>query len=226
MNVLYPVLCSNILICNIKVETHFLVNMNVVNLVIDTESHKDMERAGSSLHISSPGTKSTSENWKPQQPVKGVEAGAEYFRSLESHRAIKVKGKSVWFGLAIALFTGFCYAAFSPLFNVATNDQVHLLKPGVPHLVVYTTFFYFSTAFVICSLVVNVYLLYYPVLGIPKSSLALYYQDRDGRLIAITAGLLCGIGNGFQFMGGQAAGYAAADAVQVTRLVTLLACWV
>lgn len=158
-----------------------------------------MDRAGNSFNVSS----------------QGVVSGAEYFRSLESHRAIKVKGKSVVFGLAIALFTGLCYAAFSPLFNVATNDQFHFLKPGVPHLVVYTTFFYFSTAFVLCSLLVNVYLLYHPVLGVPKSSLAMYWRDRDGRAIAILAGLLCGIGNGFQFMGGQAAGYAAADAVQV-----------
>lgn len=119
------------------------------------------------------------------------------------------------FGLSIALFTGLSYAAFSPLFNLATNDQFHFLKPGVPHLVVYTTFFYFSTAFVICSLLVNVYLLYHPVLGIPPSSLRLYWRDGEGRGIAVLAGLLCGVGNGFQFMGGQAAGYAAADAVQV-----------
>ena len=33
------------------------------------------------------------------------------------------------------------------------------------------------------------------------------------------AGLLCGFGNGFQFMGGQAAGYAAADAVQVRAVL-------
>uniref|UniRef100_A0A7I4AT52 Uncharacterized protein n=1 Tax=Physcomitrium patens TaxID=3218 RepID=A0A7I4AT52_PHYPA len=66
-------------------------------------------------------------------------------------------------------------ASFSPLFNVATNDQFHLLKP-----------------------------------------------DREGRHIAIVAGLLCGVGNGFQFMGGQAAGYAAADAVQALPLVGTL----
>lgn len=34
------------------------------------------------------------------------------------------------------------------------------------------------------------------------------------------AGLLCGFGNGLQFMGGQAAGYAAADAVQALPLVS------
>lgn len=117
------------------------------------DSNEDVERVGgNSFNVLS----------------EGVVSGAEYFQSLESHRAIKVKGKSVYFGLAIALFTGFCYAMFSPLFNVATNDQFHLLPPGVPHLVVYTTFFYFSTAFVVCSLVVNVYLLYHPCSASPR----------------------------------------------------------
>ena len=35
------------------------------------------------------------------------------------------------------------------------------------------------------------------------------------------AGLLCGFGNGLQFMGGQAAGYAAADAVQVSWIISM-----
>ncbi|XP_062112036.1 ureide permease 1-like [Humulus lupulus] len=37
---------------------------------------------------------------------------------------------------------------------------------------------------------------------------------------ALMAGLLCRFGNGLQFMGGQAAGYAAADAVQALPLVS------
>ncbi|KAL0336507.1 UNVERIFIED_CONTAM: Ureide permease 1 [Sesamum radiatum] len=72
---------------------------------------------------------------------------------------------------------------FSPAFNLATNDKWHTLKDGVPHLSVYTAFFYFSGW-------------------------------------ALLAGLLCGFGNGLQFMGGQAAGYAAADAVQALPLVS------
>ena len=47
------------------------------------------------------------------------------------------------------------------------------------------------------------------------STLGAYAGDWNGRAWALLAGLLCGFGNGFQFMGGQAAGYAAADAVQV-----------
>lgn len=37
-----------------------------------------------------------------------------------------------------------CHVARS---NLATNDQWNRLPEGVPHLVVYTAFFYFSTSF-------------------------------------------------------------------------------
>jgi glucose uptake protein GlcU len=47
-------------------------------------------------------------------------------------------------------------------------------------------------------------------------------RDWKGRDLAVLAGLVCGFGNGFQFMGGQAAGYAAADAVQALPLVGTL----
>jgi len=147
---------------------------------------------------------------------------AEFLHNLEDQRAIKIKGRSVGFGLGIALFTGACYALFSPLFNLATNDQFHLLKPDVPHLVVYTTFFYFSTSFFICAMLLNILLLYYPLVGLPKSSLHAYLRDWEGRYPAVLAGLICGFGNSFQFMGGQAAGYAAADAVQALPLVGTL----
>lgn len=66
------------------------------------------------------------------------------------------------------------------------------------------------------ALILNITFLYRPVLNLPKSSLKAYVKDWDGRGWALLAGLLCGFGNGLQFMGGQAAGYAAADAVQVS----------
>lgn len=112
-------------------------------------------------------------------------------------------------------FAGVCFSLFSPAFNLATNDQWHTLKEGVPHLVVYTAFFYFSVSCFILAVILNVYFLYYPLLGLPRSSFRAYLNDWNGRHWAFLAGLLCGFGNGFQFMGGQAAGYAAADAVQV-----------
>ncbi|CAK9863326.1 unnamed protein product [Sphagnum jensenii] len=150
-----------------------------------------------------------------------VKAGsAQYLTQLEEQRAMKITGAKVTFGLAIAVASGICFALFSPAFNLATNDQWHRLKPGVPHLVVYTAFFYFSTMSFVWGITVNTVLLYRPLLGLPKSSLKMYINDWRGRQWALLAGLLCGLGNGFQFMGGQAAGYAAADAVQALPLVS------
>lgn len=71
-------------------------------------------------------------------------------------------------------------------------------------------------------MVLNLTFLYYPILNAPKSSLKAYLNDWNGRGWALLAGLLCGFGNGLQFMGGQAAGYAAADAVQVCTFIDVL----
>ncbi|OIW02182.1 hypothetical protein TanjilG_02406 [Lupinus angustifolius] len=150
-----------------------------------------------------------------------VKAGtADFLIELEKKRAIKVFGKSTFIGLAITFFAGVCFSLFSPAFNLATNDQWHTLKKGVPHLSVYTAFFYFSVSCFVIAIILNITFLYHPVLNLPKSSLKAYLRDWDGRSWALLAGLLCGFGNGLQFMGGQAAGYAAADAVQALPLVS------
>ncbi|CAL5430787.1 unnamed protein product [Camellia sinensis] len=148
---------------------------------------------------------------------------AGFLIELENRRAIKVFGKSTVIGLAITFFAGVCFSLFSPAFNLATNDQWHSLKHGVPHLSVYTAFFYFSVSCFVIAIILNISFLYHPVLNLPRSSLRAYLTDWNGRGWALLAGLLCGFGNGLQFMGGQAAGYAAADAVQVMSLVRLLA---
>ncbi|XP_028801089.1 ureide permease 1 [Neltuma alba] len=150
-----------------------------------------------------------------------VKAGtAAFLIELEKRRSIKVLGKSTMVGLAITFFAGVCFSLFSPAFNLATNDQWHTLKKGVSHLSVYTAFFYFSVSCFVIAIVLNITFLYYPVLNLPKSSLKAYLGDWNGRGWAFLAGLLCGFGNGLQFMGGQAAGYAAADAVQALPLVS------
>ncbi|KAL2349164.1 hypothetical protein Fmac_003164 [Flemingia macrophylla] len=133
---------------------------------------------------------------------------------------VQVFGKSTLIGLAITFFAGLCFSMFSPAFNVATNDQWHTLKPGVPHLTVYTAFFYFSVSCFVIAVILNITFLYHPILNLPKSSFKAYLADSDGRVWALLAGILCGFGNGLQFMGGQAAGYAAADAVQALPLVS------
>ncbi|KAF5449528.1 hypothetical protein F2P56_029963 [Juglans regia] len=145
---------------------------------------------------------------------------AGFLIELENRRAIKVFGKSTLIGLAIAFFAGVSFSLFSPAFNLATNDQWHTLKEGVPHLSVYTTFFYFSVSCFVLAIILNITFLYHPVLNLPRSSLKAYLRDWNGRGWAFLAGFLCGFGNGLQFMGGEAAGYAAADAVQALPLVS------
>ncbi|EFJ12276.1 hypothetical protein SELMODRAFT_124621 [Selaginella moellendorffii] len=154
--------------------------------------------------------------------VKAQAGTAEFLDQLEHKRAIKNTTSNTILGLGIIFFAGACFSLFSPAFNVATNDQWHTLKPGVPRLVVYTAFFYFSTSFFVLALFLSLVLLYRPAVGLPKSSLTAYVADWNGRPWALLAGLLCGFGNGLQFMGGQAAGYAAADAVQAMPLVSTL----
>ncbi|KAM5567381.1 ureide permease 2-like [Rosa sericea] len=145
---------------------------------------------------------------------------ANYLVQIENQRAIKVFGKKTYIGLTITFFAGLCFSLFTPAFNVATNDQWHTLKKGVPHLVVYTAFFYFSASCFVIAIILNIIFLYRPILDLPKSSFKAYLNDWEGRGWALLAGLICGFGNGLQFMGGQAAGYAAADSVQALPLVS------
>lgn len=145
---------------------------------------------------------------------------ANFLIELENKRAIKVFGKSTFLGLGITFFAGICFSLFSPAFNLATNDQWNTLKEGVHRLTVYTAFFYFSVSCFVVAVILNINFLYRPLLNLPKSSFKSYLYDWNGRGWALLAGLLCGFGNGLQFMGGQAAGYAAADAVQALPLVS------
>lgn len=145
---------------------------------------------------------------------------ADFLLQLENKRSIKVFGKSTFIGLGITFFAGVCFSLFSPAFNLATNDQWDTLKDGVPHLSVYTTFFWFSVSCFVIAVILNISFLYHPILNLPRSSLKAYLTDWNGRGWAFLAGFLCGFGNGLQFMGGQAAGYAAADAVQALPLVS------
>ncbi|XP_010514127.1 PREDICTED: ureide permease 1 isoform X1 [Camelina sativa] len=151
---------------------------------------------------------------------KAKEGTAAFLIEIEKQRAIKVFGKSTIIGLAITFFAGICFSLFSPAFNLATNDQWHTLKHGVPKLNVYTAFFYFSVSAFVIALILNIRFLYWPILGLPRSSFKAYLNDWNGRGWSFLAGFLCGFGNGLQFMGGQAAGYAAADAVQALPLVS------
>lgn len=163
------------------------------------------------------------EEAKPDVPraVEKIEAGtADFLIHLEDKRSIKVLGSNTLVGLGIVTFAGVCYSLFAPAFNLATNDQWHTLRDGVPHLVVYTAFFYFSLSSFVVGLALNTWFLYRPMAGVPRSSLRTYISDWEGRELALLAGMVSGLGNAFTFMAGQAAGYAAADSVQALPLVS------
>ncbi|CAL4993450.1 unnamed protein product [Urochloa decumbens] len=147
---------------------------------------------------------------------------AEFLAEVEKRRSIKAAGSSTFTGLVIVLFSGFCFFIYSPALNLAANDQWHFLKKGVPHLVVYTAFFYFYLSGFLIAICVNIWLLYRPVAGVPSSSIGAYFRDWNGRHWGLLSGLLCGFANGFQFMGGQAAGFATADAVLASPLICTL----
>ncbi|XP_062203292.1 ureide permease 1-like [Phragmites australis] len=155
-----------------------------------------------------------------QAQVKAAVGTAEFLFDLEEKRSIKVMGSHTLLGLGIVVFAGVFYGLFSPAFNLATNDQWHALPDGIPHLVVYTAYFYFSLACLAVSVGLNVLFLYRPMVGVPRSTLAAYLRDGEGRGLALMAGMVCGLGNAFTFMAGQAAGYAAADSVQALPLVS------
>lgn len=162
--------------------------------------------------------------------TQSIQDGSIVFKATDPvsvYIFLQVSGKSTLVGLCIIFFAGVSLSFFSPAFNLATNDQWHTLKEGIPHLSVYTAFFYFSTSFFVLAFVINLILLYFPILNLPKTSFKGYLTDWNGRGLALLAGLLCGFGNGLEFMGGQAAGYAAADSVQVSVfiLLTNMATW-
>ncbi|CAL5093460.1 unnamed protein product [Urochloa decumbens] len=181
---------------------------DLAELLLEKEAPKDLEEAKQDA----PGA---------TQKLEKVEAGtAEFLVHLEEKRSIKVLGSNTLLGLGIVIFAGIFYALFAPLFNLATNDQWHALPSGVPHLVVYTAYFYFSLACLAVSVALNVWFLYRPMVGVPRSTVAAYLRDGEGRWLALLAGMVCGLGNAFTFMAGQAAGYAAADSVQALPLVS------
>ncbi|TYH33993.1 hypothetical protein ES332_D13G097900v1 [Gossypium tomentosum] len=67
-------------------------------------------------------------------PIRKAKAGtATFLIELEKRRSIKVFGKSMFIGLTLTFFAGVCFSLFSPAFNLATNDQWHTLKQGVPN---------------------------------------------------------------------------------------------
>ncbi|KAL5549133.1 hypothetical protein UlMin_004364 [Ulmus minor] len=70
----------------------------------------------------------------------------------------------------------------------------------------YFIFFYFSVSCFIIAIILNIIFLYHLILNLPKTTFRAYLNEWNGKGWAFLANLLCGFGNGLQFMGGQAAG--------------------
>ncbi|KAL6623027.1 hypothetical protein ACP70R_021459 [Stipagrostis hirtigluma subsp. patula] len=191
--------------------------ISILGTNISTRTYGDREISRDIAHEEA--LRNTDDN-EHNTSVEAKPGTAEFIEQLEKRRAIKVIGSNKLLGLGLVFFAGLCYSIFSPSINLATNDQWHVLKKGVPHLVVYTAFFYFSVSGVVLGVCMNVLFLYRPMAGVPGSTIRAYLNDWNGRHWAILAGVVCGLCNGFQFMGGQAAGYATADAVQALPLVS------
>jgi glucose uptake protein GlcU len=149
--------------------------------------------------------------------------------------------KNVTMGILIALFGGTCFGFFSPLFNIAVNDPFGWSSnsnsgtvedasgsTSPSGLSVSTANSLFALAFAFSSVLWNLWLMTYPpTVGqvlMPQSSWKNYISKErmSDRMLALTAGALCGVGNALQFQGGALAGFAAADMVQAFPLVATL----
>jgi hypothetical protein len=142
---------------------------------------------------------------------------------LQPQRSISVAmSHSNLYGLLIAILGGFIYSLFTSAYNIAVNDQFHLLPSGVPSLSVYCANFYFALGLFSTSALFNVISMQYPLFGSAQSNLWRYLRDNQNRLWCVLAGFLAWLGDATQFMGGQLVGYSTALLVQAYPLVSTL----
>jgi hypothetical protein len=124
--------------------------------------------------------------------------------SSASQRSITVPvAHSSLYGLIIATVGGTIYSAFTVLFNIAVNDQFHLLPTGVPPLSVYCANFYFGIGIFATSALFNIVSMHHPLFSAAKSNVLEYLRDNRNRFLCLLAGFLAWLGDGAQFMGGE-----------------------
>ena len=137
--------------------------------------------------------------------------------------------------LGVTILGGLAFGFFSPAFNIAVNDPFHwTARTSDDHahtqdencaLRVACTNLIFSFAFWLASLVGNLLLLKRQVCSSSTTALLQRYlctSTVSNRRLALSAGLVCAVGNVLQFQGGQLVGYATADLVQAYPLVSTL----
>ena len=129
-------------------------------------------------------------------------------------------------GLVVAFGGGVCFGGFSPLFNLAVNDElgwIHNDPHGGKPLTVFNANLCFCAAFALSAWLVNLSLMRWPPRGRSASSLHAYLTEGCRiRAFACAAGATCAVGNACQFIGGAWAGFATADLVQAFPLVGTL----
>ncbi|CAL8466195.1 g5731 [Coccomyxa elongata] len=137
------------------------------------------------------------------------------------HRSVRTDSRQrITYGISIAIVGGLIGALFSPGFNVTTNDDFHTLAPGVKPLTVYTGYFWFCTIYFVLAVIMTQIMMRYPPLGQQRSTWLAWLKDHNWlSAIGFLSGILVSIANVLQFLGGQAAGYAASDLVQANPLV-------
>lgn len=133
---------------------------------------------------------------------------------------------SVSLAIIVAVLGGLCFGFFSPCFNIAVNDPFGWVSAGLDPssaMSVAIANLWFSLAFWLASIVGNTVLLRRQFPDSSVGGLLWAYLRQDAlldRQMAITAGLVCALGNVLQFHGGQLVGYATADLVQAYPLVS------
>jgi len=140
-----------------------------------------------------------------------VEQAVEKRASVQSNKVMK--------GLLVASSGGVAFGFFSPLFNIGVNDHFHWLPEGTVHLTGWTANFFFALSFWFWAHVTGVA----RMSGGPKpTDFGAYVKDGNKRGLAFATGVVCGLGNTLQFLGGMAAGFATCDVVQAFPLVGIL----
>ena len=127
-------------------------------------------------------------------------------------------------GLCVAACGGFCFGGFSPLFNLAVNDEFGWTAHSAARpLSVWNANLVFCAAFAASAWLANIVLMRWPPRGRTRSGLSTYLKEGvRARLFACAAGAVCAIGNASQFAGGAWAGFATADLVQAFPLIGTL----
>lgn len=174
-------------------------------------------RAERSRKAAEEGSSSETESESSDEAID-FETDAEQMEARVTYRAtMNAKSNQVVKGLLVAASGGLAFGFFSPLFNIGVNDHFEWLKPGTVKLSGWTANFYFALSFTFWA----------HVTGIARmkgsgTDCKSYVNDNSKRALAFATGVVCGLGNTLQFLGGMAAGFATCDVVQAFPLVGII----